>query len=194
MKTVRWKGLGIRDAAAALCAHLNSKGIEASLVGGACVSIYSDNAYESFDLDFVSHDPHKKIEMALAEIGFRSTRGRHFDHPDCRFYAEFVPPPVSIGEEVIKKLKRLETPYGLLNLLSPTDCVKDRLAAYLHWKDTQALEQAVLVALGNRIETTKVKAWALKEGGNSAFERFIEELAFRKQRDRRKKRGSKPSA
>ncbi len=67
MKVVRWKDLGIRDAAAAICAYLNLRGIEASLVGGACVSIYSDNAYESFDLDFVSHDPHKKIKLALAE-------------------------------------------------------------------------------------------------------------------------------
>lgn len=180
MKAVRWKSLGIRDAAAAVCAHLNSKGIEASLVGGACVSIYSDNAYESFDLDFVSHDPHKKIEVALEEIGFKSTGGRHFGHPDCKYYAEFVPPPVSIGEEVIKKLKRLETPYGFLNLLSPTDCVKDRLAAFVHWKDTQALEQAVLVALGNRIEMTKVKAWTVKEGGKAAFDRFAAELARRR--------------
>lgn len=176
MKKINWKAMNIRDAAAAVCAQLNSKGIEASLVGGACVSIYSDNAYQSFDLDFVSHEPHKRIGMALAEIGFVSTGGRHFDHPDCKYYAEFVSPPVSIGAEVIKKLKRLETPFGFLNLLSPTDCVKDRLAAFVHWKDTQALEQAVLVALGNRIEMTKVKAWAVKEGGRAAFEQFAAEL------------------
>jgi hypothetical protein len=194
VKAVRWKGLGIRDAAAAVCAHLNSKSIEASLVGGACVSIYSDNAYESFDLDFVSHEPHKKIEAALAEIGFVSTGGRHFDHPDCKYYAEFVAPPVSIGEEVIKKLKRLETPYGFLNLLSPTDCVKDRLAANLHWKDTQALEQAVMVALGNRVDMAKVKAWAVKEGSQSTFERFAEALALQRKRAKGKKRDPKAKA
>ncbi len=180
MKKIDWQAMSIRDSAAAVCAHLNSKGIEASLVGGACVSIYSNNAYQSFDLDFVSHEPHKRIGVALAEIGFVSTGGRHFDHPDCKYYAEFVAPPVSIGEEVIKKLKRLETPYGFLNLLSPTDCVKDRLAAFVHWKDTQALEQAVLVALGNRIGMTKVKVWAIKEGGKAAFDLFAAELARRR--------------
>jgi hypothetical protein len=181
--------MSIRDAAAAVCTHLNAKGIETSLVGGACVSIYSDNAYESFDLDFVSNEPQKRIEAALAEIGFIRTGGRHFDHPDCKYYAEFVSPPVAIGEEVIKKLKRLETPFGFLTLLTPTDCVKDRLAAYLHWKDTQALEQAVLVALGHRVSMTKVKAWATKEGGRAAFARFEEELA-----DRRKKKARVPKA
>lgn len=185
----------IKDAAAAVSAHLNSKGIEASLVGGACVSIYSDNAYESFDLDFVSHEPHKRIEGALAEIGFIRTEGRHFDHPDCRYYVEFVSPPVAIGDEVIKTLKRLQTPFGLLTLLSPTDCVKDRLAAFLHWKDTQALEQAILVALKNRIELAKVKAWAAKEGGQVAFATFAAELVLRRKKrskaGRTKKRSSK---
>lgn len=127
MKKINWKTMSIRDATAAVSAHLKLKGIEASLVGGACVSIYSDNAYQSFDLDFVSHESHKRIGTALAEIGFVSTGGRHFDHPDCKYYAEFVAPPVSIGVEVINRLKRLETPYGFLYLLSPTDYVKDRL-------------------------------------------------------------------
>lgn len=179
-KRIRWKGMSIRDVAAAVSEHLQARGIETSLVGGACVSIYTDNAYESFDLDFVSHEPHKRIEAALAEIGFKSTGGRHFDHPDCKYYAEFVAPPVSIGEELIKKLKRVETPFGFLNLLTPTDCVKDRLAAYIHWKDTQALEQALLVALDNRIDMAKVKTWAAKEGGQTAFGRFKSELAKRR--------------
>jgi hypothetical protein len=121
----------------------------------------------------------------LIEIGFLRTGGRHFDNPDCKYYAEFVNPPLAIGEELIKKLRRLETPFGFLTLLTPTDCVKDRLAAYLHWKDTQALEQAMLVALGHRINMTKVKAWAAKEGGQDAFARFEAELADRRKRKAR---------
>jgi len=105
-----------------------------------------------------------------------------------------VPPPVSIGEEVISKLKRLETPYGFLNLLTPTDCVKDRLAAYLHWKDTQALEQAVLVALGNRIDLAKVKAWAATEGGDAAYDRFAEELAGRRAKKAKAEKALKRSS
>jgi len=168
--------MGIRDSAAAICEHLSKQGISASLVGGACVSIYTDNAYESFDLDFVSAAPHKVIEKALSDIGFKKTPGRHFDHPDCKYYAEFVTPPVAIGDEIIRKLKRLRTPQGFLNLLTPLDCVKDRLAAYVHWKDTQALEQAVMVAKRHKIPLAKLKAWAVREGGKSAFEHFLERL------------------
>ena len=31
-------------------------------------------------------------------------------------------------------------------MISVTDSVKDRLAAFYHWKDQQSLEQAVLIA------------------------------------------------
>ena len=32
---------------------------------------------------------------------------------------------------------------GTLRLLTATDCIKDRLAAYYHWRDEQGLEQAI---------------------------------------------------
>lgn len=73
MKKIIWSKLGIREAAAAICEHLKAQGIEATLVGGACVSIYSDNAYESFDLDFVSHEPWKEIKATMIGIGFLDT-------------------------------------------------------------------------------------------------------------------------
>jgi hypothetical protein len=180
VKKPDWAGLGIREAAAAIAAHLRSRGIDAALVGGACVSIYSSNAYESFDLDFVSFESQKRIGPAMAEIGFIKTPGRHFDHPQCRYYAEFVSPPVAIGGEIVKKLKKLRTPLGLLQLLSPTDCVKDRLAAYIHWRDFQALEQAVMVGTRHRIQLAAIRAWAEKEDGAKQFGEFRSVLAARK--------------
>ncbi|MDI6740798.1 MAG: hypothetical protein QME74_10605 [Candidatus Edwardsbacteria bacterium] len=46
----------------------------------------------------------------------------------------------------------MKLPTGRLHLLSPTDCVKDRLAAYFHWNDRQSLEQAGLVADNRKID------------------------------------------
>ena len=43
----------------------------------------------------------------------------------------------------------LET--GTLLLLSPTDCVKDRLAAYFFWNDRLSLAQALGVAARNAV-------------------------------------------
>jgi hypothetical protein len=37
--------------------------MSAVLVGGAVVSIYTNNKYESYDLDFISPDDHVKIEV-----------------------------------------------------------------------------------------------------------------------------------
>jgi hypothetical protein len=39
----------------------------------------------------------------------------------------------------------------------PTDCVKDRLAAFYHWGDRQGLEQAILVLKTNAIDIDSVK-------------------------------------
>jgi len=40
----------------------------------------------------------------------------------------------------------LKTQYGSLRIITPTQCVMDRLAWYAHGNDLQARDQAVLVA------------------------------------------------
>jgi hypothetical protein len=85
-----------------------------------------------------------------------------------------------VGRETITKLDRLKTPYGTLLLLTPTDCVKDRLAAYVHWADHQAFEQALLVALRHKISLASIEAWAKQESGTKAFVEFKGALKLRK--------------
>lgn len=114
--------------------------LECILVGGACVTIYSQNRYQSYDLDYVTYEDRSKIKSTLKELGFVQ-KGRYFYHPDSAFFIEFVTPPVSVGKETIKNYNYL----GAITLLSPTDCVKDRLASFYYWNDRQALEQATMV-------------------------------------------------
>ena len=166
--TVGFKGLGIREVAALLSAHLRKRGLDAVLVGGACVSIYSSSEYESLDLDFVSFEESRRIEAVLKELGFHKTEGRHYDHPDSRYYAEFLNPPVAVGREHLSRFRKLRTPLGVIKMLTPTDCVKDRLAAYLHWGDRQALQQAAMVAGIQRISWRSIHRWAAGEEGSSA--------------------------
>jgi len=52
---IAWKSITIKELAAFISRSLDKKGIDAILVGGACVSIYTKNKYQSFDLDFVTH-------------------------------------------------------------------------------------------------------------------------------------------
>lgn len=169
------KNLDLKQLACLVHETLKENGINAVLVGGACVSIYSENRYQSSDLDFATYEEMKPIEKALSKLGFRRT-GRQFSHPDCEYLIDFVNPPISVGHEAIHEFSTLKTPTGTLLLLSPTDCVKDRLASYFHWNDTQALEQALMVAENHTIDLKDLKHWAKAEGFEKKFADFFEKM------------------
>lgn len=172
-----FKNISIRDLAIFLCDHLAKQGIETVLSGGACVSIYTESEFISYDLDFVLMDSsHKKrIRKILEEMGFEP-EGRHFCHRDTPFIVEFLSPPLSVGEEPVKKIQIIEKNERKLKLLSPTDCVKDRLAAYYHWNDRPSLEQAVLVSLAQSVDFKEIERWSSNEGMTEKYSTFLEEL------------------
>lgn len=150
-------------------AELSRNNITAVLVGGACVSIYSHNKYESIDLDYVTHTPVSELKNVMNKLGFFQKSSRHFEHPKCPFFIEFPSPPVAIGHEFpIKKFKSIKS----LKLLTPTDSVKDRLAAYYHWNDPQSLDQALMVAKYQKINLRRIKKWSVEEKFLEKFERF----------------------
>lgn len=70
MKTI--KDMDIGELAAYICNYLNSNGLSCVLSGGACVSIYSKNKYQSGDLDFIyqSYSSRKRIKNLLETIDF----------------------------------------------------------------------------------------------------------------------------
>jgi len=155
---------------------LKNQGIDAILVGGACVSIYSHNRYQSYDLDFVTYEDLKLIEKVLSKFGFKRL-GRCFSHSDCPYLIDFVNPPVAIGKASIRSFETLNTPMGSLQLLTPTDCVKDRLSSYIHWDDQQALEQALLVAEEHPINLQEILDWAKGEGhSEKKIDTFLKKL------------------
>jgi len=85
----------------------------------------------------------------------------------------FFAPPAAIGNEPIKNEARLRTRLGTVVMLTPTDSVKDRLAAYYHWNDPQALEQALMVAKAQKINLRDVKRWSEKEGHAEKYREFL---------------------
>jgi len=169
---IDWQKVGIKKLAAIISAHLHKNGIEVVLVGGACVSIYSDNQYMSYDIDLITDSPIRKIIPVLEELGFKNTGGRLFEYTQCKFLIDFSAPPVSVGDEPISKFNYLKTRFGTICLLTPTDCIKDRLAAYFFWNDHQSLKQAVMVAKRNKIHLTEIKKWAERQGEIEKYEFF----------------------
>ncbi len=93
------------------------------------MSIYSENEYESFDLDFVQAGLARQVDDVMTGLGFEKS-GRHWRHPRSRFWVEFPSGPVGVGDSVIPEFAERRTAVGTLRLLTPTDCVMDRLAAY----------------------------------------------------------------
>ncbi|MCX6358065.1 MAG: hypothetical protein NT045_09390 [Candidatus Aureabacteria bacterium] len=179
--TVAWERLTTAELAAIVCDQLDRCGIRATLVGGACVTIYSDNRYISGDLDFVTDASLKELEKPLRALGFVPTGGRHFEHPRCAaFIIDFPAPPLSIGGDPVREINRLRMPRGTIRLLTPTDCVRDRLAAYYHWNDPQGLEQALMVASSHSIDHALVKRWSKDEKATVKHREFMRMLRRRK--------------
>jgi hypothetical protein len=167
----------IAELGAIVCEALKANGLDAFLSGGAVVSIYTDNRYESFDLDFVSLSDRSKIKAVMLSLGFTQDKSRLFIHPESRYFVEFPGAAVQIGESLISRFNELRFSTGVLKLLTPTDCIKDRLAAFYHWNDRQGLDQAVWVALAQKADLEDVRAWSKIEGALAKFEEFERQLA-----------------
>ena len=175
MSSIDFKTISISDLAALVNNKFAEHNMKTVLVGGACVAIYSHNRYLSYDLDFVTFENKGKIKKALSELGFEP-KGKYFSRQDCPYFIEFVSPPVAIGHEMIHKFGALHTPYGQIELLSPTDCVKDRLASFFHWQDRQALEQAVMVFQDQDVDIQEIERWAKAEDHLNDFKAFTKAL------------------
>jgi len=170
----------VGELGAFVATHLRKRGIDVVLSGGACVSIYSRGKYVSGDLDFIDtrFSTRKEIRDAMTEIGF-GERDRYFEHPGCEFLIEFPKGPLAIGKEPVGQIDEIDFETGILRIISPTDCVKDRLAAFFHWRDLQSLEQAILVAHSQRIDLDEIRRWSASEGMLDKYSDIANRLAAR---------------
>lgn len=172
----------IEELAGIVSATLEGAGISAVLSGGAVVSIYTNNEYESGDLDFISPASTSSLAEAMGSLGF-VRRGRTFSHPRTALFVEFPAGPLAIGDQLIRptEVAEKQTAAGTLRLLTPTQCVMDRLAAYFHWNDLQSLDQAVMVASSQAIRLARLEEWAKRERASEKLEIFKRHLAARRQ-------------
>lgn len=144
------------------------------------MAIYTDGMYRSGDLDLVPDElGRSRLPEALGEIGFKLSKSRYFKHPECtHLFLEFPRGPVEIGEQFPIIPAEIEVEGRTIRLLSPTDCVKDRLAGYIHWKSRANFDQALMVCRHqhHHVDLDAVRDWCIREGGKFAFAEFIERL------------------
>ena len=159
------------ELAAYIQSNLQEAEIRVVLSGGAAVAFYSSDRYVSKDLDLVNirFAKRSKIQAAMATLGFQE-KGRYFEHPETEYLVEFPPGPLSVGDEPVKQIDEIELATGTLRVISPTDCVKDRLCAYFFWGDNQGLAQAVLVAQTQDIDIQEIERWSITVGKEEQFD------------------------
>ena len=171
------KDMSMQELGSYVCSSLEKQGIKTVLSGGSCVEIYSDGKYTTDDIDLVDryNIGHKKIKSVMLDLGFKE-HNRYFVHSDTKWWIEFPRGPLGIGASAVKEIASKESEVGILRMLTPTDCVKDRLAAYYYWDDLQSLEQAVWVAKKNDCNLEAVKSWSESEGELEAYQDFLKKL------------------
>jgi len=178
LKSVAQMSLG--ELAAYVCSHLKEQQIDVVLSGGGCVALYSGEQYVSYDLDFIENVAvgGRKLKQALEMIGFLPD-DRYYKHPQTEFILEFPTGPLAVGAEAPGEIVGVPFATGVLRTLSPTDCVKDRLAAFFHWHDLECLDQALLVGRGNRVDLQELERWSAQEGFPDLFQQFKKSLQTR---------------
>jgi len=153
--------------------HLRKYGIDAVLTGGSAVSIYTRNLYISKDLDMVIMNILRsgQVREYMGMIGF-TENDRYYRHADTKVIIEFPPGPLCVGQEPVKKIVKRKYATGNLRVISATDCVKDRLAAYYHWGDRQSLQQAVMVFKSQKVDLKEIERWSKGEGKIKEFQKI----------------------
>jgi hypothetical protein len=171
------KNTSLPELGAIICQSLTDEGIDCFLSGGAVVSIYTKNEYESYDLDFISFADRKKIKAAMEKLGFSQNRSRMFEHPKTHYTVEFPGTSMTIGDESIRDFQQITLSGNTLRLLTPTDCIKDRLAAHIHWRDRQSLLQDVGVAKAMPFNLEPIHLFCKNEGGMETYSEFLKLLS-----------------
>ena len=168
----------VEEVAAIVSDALEGAGITATLSGGSAVTIYSNNAYLSRDLDFVTSAMVDDLKPVLERLGFEHagvSRLSQFSHPRVEWYVEFPPSPLTFGNLHVnpEDCAVIELPVGKLRIITPTQSVMDRLAAAYAWKDAQSRDQAIMVAVNQDIDWESLRTWFANEGEtDEEFRRF----------------------
>ncbi len=173
MKRPDLKTCSIEELWKYVASELQKNDVDVVLVGGAVVSIYTEGAYLSGDLDFVLYDyTRTKLNEVLSKLGFVQ-KGRHYHHPDCKhLFLEFMSFPATIGEDVSIVFDEVEVDDVKIKIYSPTDSVRDRLASAIHFKAKDCLDQAVMIAKKHPVNLQKIKNWCENEGGSKVWDEF----------------------
>jgi hypothetical protein len=167
-------GLPLRQLVAKLRAHLGAHGFAPVLTGRACAAIYAGSAIKPRAIDFVVDEYSvNQLDDAMNEVGFADAGGHTYTNKRCPLDVVFLPPPLAVGDDIVRQVAALRTREGPILILSPTDSVRERLAAYYQWGDREALAEALQVARRHEVDLALVKRWSEHEWFADRYAEFV---------------------
>lgn len=182
----------LSDVAFAVCTALAQKDLKVVLVGGSAATYYSGAGYQSYDADFVcifyvDRERQDAVIAIMQSLGYKE-KDNVFVHSVNHFTVEFPRGPIGIGSTIVSSWNTIRRNNEVLNIVTATDCVRDRLAKYYFWNDQSAFEaaKAVFKRHPEDVDLRAVREWSLLEGEHEKFERFYTEIEPLKKRPSRK--------
>ncbi|MGC1379984.1 MAG: hypothetical protein WA814_03030 [Candidatus Baltobacteraceae bacterium] len=121
----------LKDVCFAVCTALDRAGTVAVLTGGSAATYYAPESYQSRDADFVIEFSADRAHAAEAvrQLGYREVGGT-YHHSTSPFTLEFPPGPLAIGDDLVHSYETVKREDEVLYVLSRTDSLRDRLAAF----------------------------------------------------------------
>ena len=97
-----------------------------------------------------------------------------FSQDASRFTVEFPRGPLMIRNGLVVDVLTLHEDDSILQIISPTDAVCDRLNKYAAWDDFSALRAAVGIARAADVNLAAVRAFLEREGRGVFAPRYAE--------------------
>lgn len=159
--------LTLSELAATVATHLKRHGMEVVVVGGSAITAHVPDVYTSMDIDFAvtTGIDRRKISRALKDLGFLE-QGRVYANPETVYVLDFVANTPYIDHHAITDYADLRTPAGTFRVFRLEDAIADRVAAFIHWSDSESLDVAERTVAAARKRTT----WKLLDTALSQIE------------------------
>lgn len=154
---------------------LKENNIDSVLVGGAVATVYTQGKYETKDLDLVIDGTHEEVRMIMTNNHFKKCNG-YYLHEDYAITIDFITGYLEIGYDC--NLTPVIDSESGLKILTPTDCIKDRLSSFLYQEkgpenERKGLNVARLIATKHTIDKNEVKNWCKGEGAEEVYNKLF---------------------
>jgi len=174
---ISFKDKPLKSIIAILCTLLRAHDHKPILTGRGCAYMYAPKQCHTNSFDIVMNEYHPDTMIALmkrAHLSFQTNRT--FISKSYDFEINFLPPPLCVGDTIITQTHRMKTTHGYIDLLTITDIVRQRLSAYYRWGDSNALDEAIVLAKGKNIDLKLIEHWSRWEWASDHFELFYQRL------------------